>query len=1033
MRRTCRWLFILIVLAACLAAGPARVYAAGAPGCKNANDGNHYNRDGTAEESVAPTCTEDGYDVYTCLLCNEKFKVKTQSALGHSMGDWHRDKEPSCTQAGRDVRRCSRCGKTESRDVAALGHDWDDGVVQGDPEAFLHDNEVLYTCRRCGATHTEEVKFTMMSLWPTLYNDPITDPDYDLLDPLTITKQPEDLSIVWEEGNTGTLTITAEGGLIPYTYRWIVVPGTGSAGILGSSFIDVMNIAGADLSEACSMVASFGELEERKRGYAIAKPAAVGALSSFWQAGAEPVSQMEAADKAAYEFVPDNAVVTETMIPECEVTVGDAKCYTAWCVVIDKKGKYVTSDKVQIHPSLTIISQPRDINMDDPEAAFSVAAAYGKEPYTYQWQYNIFATEEFEDIDSPDAQADTLKHIPGMDTVRCVVTDDNGDSVVSESADAFVAPVLYVSAEEKIDSRPGEEAKLSAAFHGGTAPYTARWEKCSGGNTGILKTYEFEEDPEDTPIEYGLDTSDSGAYGSYRFTVEDSVGQIKDVLVRYDYRDLTILEQPESGQLSFEGKFDVRIVMGEGSLPFTYTVKDLNNADVVTETLSASEWSTTVTSSGFYYMYVTDANGLHARSEFFCVDDYEVRIVSQPEWIEIEEPHHYAEAEILIQGGEGPYDLLWMKLNEETGGYEPIWTTEGSDPNLGYGDGTVVDMKTDGWARLLTVVRGTYLLVARDANDVMCTSKPFDALYVGTVPYITVQPQDAEYEATSGRSNLFYTLDCEGRTGMNDYLAYLWEYYAEDGTWQNVELQTMYSRDSWFHGPFYADYPHQEFRYVDHSCAYRCKVTNTVTGEYAYSRVALVKVLMHCTHYGQRGDHTALHAQFAGGAWPFTFEIRERFPTNFDSVQQKAGTDGDNRSYTRATFIQHAQQEYFMDAWWKDPNGEMHFNFFDEFNIGVPNARKEVFESTIDGTLYCDATGIARRYRLPYDPDGSKSSAGAHDYYHRVYQVMAVDRFGDTCTCPWIRMTSPMTTSEKAWNIFFTGIFGVHDGDHNGW
>ena len=97
MRRTCRWLFILIVLAACLAAGPARVYAAGAPGCKNANDGNHYNRDGTAGESVAPTCTEDGETIERCGLCGAE-RTMTVPALGHEWGMCTIVTKPDCRQ-----------------------------------------------------------------------------------------------------------------------------------------------------------------------------------------------------------------------------------------------------------------------------------------------------------------------------------------------------------------------------------------------------------------------------------------------------------------------------------------------------------------------------------------------------------------------------------------------------------------------------------------------------------------------------------------------------------------------------------------------------------------------------------------------------------------------------------------------------------------------------------------------------------------------------------------------------------------------
>jgi hypothetical protein len=296
-----------------------------------------------------------------------------------------------------------------------------------------------------------------------------------------------------------------------------------------------------------------------------------------------------------------------------------------------------------------------------------------------------------------------------------------------------------------------------------------------------------------------------------------------------------------------------------------------------------------------------------------------------------------------------------------------------------------------------------------------------------------VQPQDAEYEidAGRGRSDLSVTLDCLGGTATGDDLAYLWQYLNENGGWSLVPLQTMYARDPALHGAGWADYPHQEFRRVDESRMYRCKVTNKRTGEYTYSDPAFVRIQLKCIDSGQSGKGNAIWAEYFGGAWPYKFLIREKYPPIFDDVWALHGTDGNNRSYTLPDFVQYWDSNDDMGFFQLDIIGGKEHALFKEYNCLVSNAEQSIMISDITGGIYCHADGLARRWRYPDEIDES------HNYYHRVYQIRIEDRFGDTCTAPWVRMTSPMTTAEKAYNIFFFGIFGADNSlsqsDHSGW
>ena len=45
----------------------------------------------------------------------------------HAFGEWTVTTEPTCTEAGVETRTCE-CGETETREIEALGHDWNEGV-----------------------------------------------------------------------------------------------------------------------------------------------------------------------------------------------------------------------------------------------------------------------------------------------------------------------------------------------------------------------------------------------------------------------------------------------------------------------------------------------------------------------------------------------------------------------------------------------------------------------------------------------------------------------------------------------------------------------------------------------------------------------------------------------------------------------------------------------------------------------------------------------------------------------------------------
>lgn len=95
------------------------------------------------------TCTEDGYELFVCEVCDHQKRVVLK-APGH---DWEDVviTEPSCTDGGEVIKTCTRCGaQGETSYPDALGHvcDYDNSPYEGatctSPGGWTH------TCARCG-------------------------------------------------------------------------------------------------------------------------------------------------------------------------------------------------------------------------------------------------------------------------------------------------------------------------------------------------------------------------------------------------------------------------------------------------------------------------------------------------------------------------------------------------------------------------------------------------------------------------------------------------------------------------------------------------------------------------------------------------------------------------------------------------------------------------------------------------------------------------------------------------------------------
>ena len=154
--------------------------------------------------TTEPTETTPGVRTFTCAVCSQT-KTEVIPATGTHTFVFTKNVAPSCTEAGYDLYTCRDCGATEKRNSKpALGHKWDSGTVTAEPTE-KDPGTMTYTCTVCGATKTEVI--------------PATGPHTHVWDEGTVTVAPTETT-----PGVRTYTCTVCGQT-----RTEIIPATGSA------------------------------------------------------------------------------------------------------------------------------------------------------------------------------------------------------------------------------------------------------------------------------------------------------------------------------------------------------------------------------------------------------------------------------------------------------------------------------------------------------------------------------------------------------------------------------------------------------------------------------------------------------------------------------------------------------------------------------------------------------------------------------------------------------------------------------------
>ena len=120
---------------------------------------------------VAPTCTEQGYTIYTCTACGETVKADFVPANGHSYEE--SVVAPTCEKDGYTNHVCSVCGDSYVADyVDAAGHDCETETV---PATCLGYGFVRESCKHCDYSVITEITAPLGHDYQAVVTEPTLD------------------------------------------------------------------------------------------------------------------------------------------------------------------------------------------------------------------------------------------------------------------------------------------------------------------------------------------------------------------------------------------------------------------------------------------------------------------------------------------------------------------------------------------------------------------------------------------------------------------------------------------------------------------------------------------------------------------------------------------------------------------------------------------------------------------------------------------------------------------------------------------
>ncbi len=492
-----------------------------------------------------------------------------------------------------------------------------------------------------------------------------------------------------------------------------------------------------------------------------------------------------------------------------------------WCVVTDEAGNTAQSEAAIVGYKLGIAQQPDNANLQPTgKATLSCQAEDGSGSYTYVW-YNAQGDTEV------DTGAQVELTVPG--DYYCVATDDQtGETAPSNVVTVYdTEPFRLMTFTGDGEHYSDGSGMLKAGFAGGVQPYEIWWDK----DGEAIESEDAEVDDYIGAVVY------NATIGNYTVHAVDAMGEVITATSHRIAPKLTIVEQPVGGTIPKDGYKDISVSVSDGEAPYRFVL--CRNGEHYTEVTDDPAFATFgVWYPGEYYFHIEDSKGRQVDSDAVIFEDAVFRITDQTETSAITRLYGSAGMSVTAEGGKEPYTYTWTYQN---GGR---WFKVGEN------------------ADVISVYKpGIYACIVKDSAGQSIKSKQITVTYTGKVPLIVEQPTS---HRELNKDVRWIDLKCRAISGTGDdsNLKYDWYTRKSGGGW-SIYAADRQSYPGYFEGE------------------YRCKVTDTATGGYTWSEVAVAYEELAVTGVTQT-QSWASEARFVvsvkGGLAPYTLKLYQKYP-----------------------------------------------------------------------------------------------------------------------------------------------------------
>ena len=821
------------------------------------------------------TCTEAGSKTWKCSLCGQTY-TETYPALGHSFDSGKVTTQPTCTEYGVRTYTCSRCGEkktsairptghtpailpaedptcvdpgltegtvceicneilTPQEAIPATGHSWSDWALLTEATCTEGGTEIR-SCLSCGAEETRptdalgHAPAAIPGTAPTCEADGLTEGEVCSRCG-AILKAQQALPATghsWDEGQVtrepsgftpGVRTFTCKNDP-GHTRTEEIDPAPWLFATFTGSIPDFTTF------EASTHDLTPLTITEHPQDGAVTRHGGDSLTLHVAATGGTGDYTYEWKYRPTYNSTIGNIISWTFLHTSGKQTEPVFEAYDGnmryWCVVTDSAGNTAQSETAIVSYKLGIAKQPDNANLQPTgKATLSCLAEDGSGSYSYRW------------IDNQDNEIDVGSSIDVTEIgdYMCIATDD----LTGETASSYVAtvydtePFRLMTFTGDGEHHPDGSGMLKAGFAGGVQPYEIWWDK----DGEAIESEDAEVDGYIGALVY------NATIGDYTVHAVDAMGAVITATSHRTAPKLTIVEQPVGGTIPKGGYATINVRLadeGQIDLPYLYMLYR-NGEHQLQYSAPQISGSFSIWYPGEYYIRIVDNKGRTAGSNVVTFEDEVFHIKDQTESGSISKFGDKVTLSVEAEGGVEPYTYLWS--------YKQF--------NARYKVGDTQTYSAD--------KPGEYMCRVVDADGEMIHSKAIQIGYTGDVPFITSQPESGIL-----KGGTFY-LSCNAVSGSGGELRFDWEVTPTGvrPSWSNV------SRSGGSYKNIDATVPG----------TYRCKVTDTKTGKYVYTKAAFVGESFELkkkkkTNYSQ--GITPIQISVNGGIAPYYVKVYVKYP-----------------------------------------------------------------------------------------------------------------------------------------------------------